>query len=198
MSPGRRVAQDAILRATIDLVAKNGVAGVSVDAVAASAGISKPAIYRRWGSRARLIHAAFMCLQRPSVEPNTGSLRDDLIILLRQLVNYLNRPDIGRAFPSFIEAAARDPELDELRRETQREARSTFERVVRRGIERDELADNLDVRLLVDLVMAPFICERVVNQSTVRSADIKTVVDVVLAGFGHLPTNERGNPAFSA
>ncbi|OHV43600.1 hypothetical protein BCD48_27910 [Pseudofrankia sp. BMG5.36] len=185
--------RDVILRATIDLIAENGVASLSVDAVAASAGVSKLTIYRHWGSRAGLIHAAFSCVQRPSVEPDTGSLRDDLIQLLWQLVSYLNRQDISRAFPSFVEAANRDPELDALRRKTEREARSTFERVILRGIERGELVDDLDVRLFVDFVMAPFIYQRVIEQSKVRSEDIATLVDVALSGFNRPPTKERWN-----
>ena len=50
--------EDAILRAVLDLVAEHGVTGLTVDAVAARAGVGKQTIYRHWGSRAHLIHAA--------------------------------------------------------------------------------------------------------------------------------------------
>lgn len=188
MSPRARQPEDPILGATIDLIAEQGVAGVAVDTVAARAGVSKATIYRHWGSRARLIHAAISSLQRPFVEPDTGSLREDLTFLLQQLVWYLDRPDTGRVLPSFMEAAARDPELDALRQQTIREARAVYERVIGRGIERGELPTDVDVRLVIDLAMSPFIYRRVVAQSSVQPADIAPVVDAVLAAFSRVPT----------
>jgi AcrR family transcriptional regulator len=188
MSPRARRAEDPILSVTIDLIAEHGVSGVAVDTVAAKAGVSKATIYRHWGSRARLMHAAISTLQRPFVEPDTGSLRDDLSVLLRQLVWYLNRPDSGRILTSFMDAAARDPELEELRQQTIREARGVYERVIHRGIERGELPADIDVRLLGDLAMSLFIYRRVVDQSSVDPADIDPVVDAVLAAFARVPT----------
>jgi AcrR family transcriptional regulator len=49
---------DAVLRSTIELLSKSGYADLSVDAIAKRAGTSKPAIYRRWRSKARLVHEA--------------------------------------------------------------------------------------------------------------------------------------------
>jgi AcrR family transcriptional regulator len=188
MSPRARRSQDPVLEATLELIAEHGVSGVAVDTVAAKAGVSKATIYRHWGSRARLIHAAISTLQRPFVEPDTGSLREDLTLLVQQLVWYLNRPDNDRILPSFIDAAARDPELDALRQETVREARTIYQRVVRRGIERGELPDGVDIRLVTDLAMSPFIYRRIVARSSVDGADIAPVVDAVLAAFARVPT----------
>ena len=65
------------------------------------------------------------------------------------------------------------------------------------GIERGELAADLDIRLLVDLLMSPFVYRRVIGQSPARRTDIEAVVDVVLAGFGQSPTSERNDIALS-
>jgi AcrR family transcriptional regulator len=188
MSPRARRAEDPILSVTIDLIAEHGVSGVAVDTVAAKAGVSKATIYRHWGSRARLIHAAISTLQRPFIEPDTGSLRDDLAVLLRQLVWYLNGPGGGRILASFIDAAARDPELEELRQQTIQMARAVYERVIRRGIERGELPADVDIRLLGDLAMSLFVYRRVVDQSPLDPADIDPVVETVLAAFARVPT----------
>ena len=184
MSPRPRTPEGAVLRATIDLIAEHGVTAVTVDAVAERSGVSRPTIYRRWGSRDSLIHAAYSRLQRALVEPDTGSVREDLIALLRQLVAYLNRI---RVFPSLMEASARDPQLAALREETERAARSTYERVVRRGIQRGELPADLDVQLFIDLVISPFICQRIVSQSKIEPSRIEPVVDAVLAAFSRVP-----------
>jgi AcrR family transcriptional regulator len=188
MSPRARRAEDPILAVTIDLIGEHGVSGVAVDTVAAKSGVSKATIYRHWGSRARLIHAAISTAQEPFVEPDTGSLRDDLSVLLQQLAWYLNRRGGGRILPSFIDAAARDPELEALRQQTIREAREVYERVIRRGIERGELPADVDVRLVIDLSMSPFIYRGVVDQSPIEPADIGPVVDAVLAAFARVPT----------
>jgi Tetracyclin repressor-like, C-terminal domain len=73
-------------------------------------------------------------MSRSWVEPDTGSLRDDLAALLRQLVDYVGTPETGRVFTSFVDAAAREPELRALLREVERDGRSRFERAIRRGI----------------------------------------------------------------
>ena len=184
MSPRPRRAHDPILQATLDVIAEQGVVGVSVDTIAARAMVSKATIYRHWGSRARLIHAAISSLQQPTADPDTGSLRGDLTMLLQHLVEYFNAPNIARIFPSFVDAAVRDPELAELRQRTLRTGRASFERVVRLAIERGELADDVDVALVVDLARSPIIYRRVVAQTSVRKADVAPIVDAVLAAFG--------------
>ena len=181
--PRPRRSQDVVLQATLDVIAEQGVMGISVDTVAARSGVSKATIYRHWGSRARLIHAAISSLQPPLVEPDTGSLRDELVVLLTSLVDYFDSPTVARVFPSFLDAAVRDPELAELRQETLRMGRASFERVVRRGIARGELPDDVDVQLVVDFARAPIIYRRVVAQVPVRTSDVAPVVDAVLAAF---------------
>ena len=176
-----------MLEATLDVIAEEGVTGVSVDTVAVRSGVSKATIYRHWGSRARLIHAAISSLQQPSAEPDTGSLRGDLAELLEHLVEYFDTPPVARVFPSFIDAAIRDPELAELRQETLRMGRASFERVVRRGIARGELPDDVDVGLVVDLARSPIVYRRVVAQVTVTTSDVAPIVDAVMAAFGTVP-----------
>jgi AcrR family transcriptional regulator len=187
MPPRPRASEDVILRTTIELVAKRGVAGISVDEVATIAGVSKPTIYRRWPSRDRLIQAAFSYSLLAAAEPDTGSLRGDLISLLRDLVSYYNRPDFGRAYASFLEAAARDPELAALRRSNMQAAFDLFHRSIRRGINRGELPAGTDVRLFIDLLVSPFISRRLTDDVPIREADIEPIIDLVLAAFGRVP-----------
>ena len=126
-------------------------------------------------------------MQQPTADPDTGSLRGDLTVLLQHLVAYFDAPNIARVFPSFVDAAVRDPELAELRQETLRTGRASFERVVQLAIERGELHDDVDVALVVDLARSPIIYRRVVAQTAVRTADVAPIVDAVLAAFGSVP-----------
>ena len=188
MSPRARASQDMILGETLELIAEHGVDGVTVDMVAAATGASKATLYRHWGSRAKLIHAALSRLQQSAMEPDSGTLREDLTTLLRQLASYLNRRDQGRIFTSLVDAAARDPELAVLHKQNEREGRAYFERAIRRGIERGELPADVNIRLCIDLLISPFIYRRVVVQSPARQADVEPIVDCVLAAFSRVTT----------
>ena len=68
MSPRARNSDIDIFEATLDVIAEHGVSRATVDMVAARAGMSKATIYRHWGSRAQLIHAALSSLEGPYVE----------------------------------------------------------------------------------------------------------------------------------
>jgi AcrR family transcriptional regulator len=186
--PRPRTPEDPILRATVDLLAEHGIGGLTVDTVAATTGVSKATLYRRWGSRAQLIHAAISSMQQPFVEPDSGSLREDLVLLLRQLVAYVSRRDSGRLLPALVDAAARDPELAVLQRQTAQAARAVYERVLRRGIDRGELPADVDTALVIDLLMGPVLYRRHTMQNTVRGSYADAVIDTVLAAFSRVPT----------
>jgi hypothetical protein len=66
--------------------------------------------------------------------------------------------------------------------------RTSFERVVRRGIERNELPATIDVHLVVDLARAPIIYRRVVAQAPVHPSEVAPIVDAVLAAFTPVPS----------
>ncbi len=176
--------EDAILRAVLDLVAEHGVSGLTVDAVAARAGVGKQTIYRHWGSRAHLIHAAISCMAGVDDVPDTGSLRGDLAVLLDQLVAFLTRSDAGRVLPSLIDAAERDPELADLRAVNIAQRRATFEHVLRRGVERGEVEPGLDLDLVIDLLAGPFFYRRLMGRRVFGRGDIEPLLDLVLPALG--------------
>jgi hypothetical protein len=60
--------------------------------------------------------------------------------------------------------------------------------VIRQSIARGELPDDVNVRLFVDLVTSPFICQRLVDDGPVRAEDIEPVIDAVIAAFSRVPT----------
>jgi AcrR family transcriptional regulator len=176
--------EDAILQAAFDLVAEHGVSGVTVDAVAARAGVGKQTIYRHWGSRAGLIHSAVSCMTVEEEVPDTGSVRGDLVLMLQQLVEFLGRSDAGRVLPSLVDAAERDPELYQLRRVHIAKRRATFEHVLRRAVERGEVDAGTDLDLLIDLLVGPFFYKRLVSQGEVTRVDVDQVLDLVLRAVG--------------
>lgn len=87
------VLEKAILRAAAEELASGGYAGLTMDRVAKRAGTNKNALYRRWPNRAALGLAAYRQLASDSVEaPDTGSLRSDVLELLRGANQHWSSP----------------------------------------------------------------------------------------------------------
>ncbi|MGE2689408.1 TetR/AcrR family transcriptional regulator [Mycolicibacterium pulveris] len=101
----------AVLEATVALLAETGYAGLSVDAIARRAGTSKPAIYRRWPSKAHVVHEAVFPLGAATDLPDTGSVDGDVRKILRRTVAVLTTPAARAALPGLVGEMAADPSL---------------------------------------------------------------------------------------
>ncbi|MEE6178979.1 TetR/AcrR family transcriptional regulator [Mycobacterium sp. 050134] len=101
----------AVLRATVELLAECGYAGLSVTAIAERAATSKPAIYRRWPSKAHLVHEAVFPTGAATAIPDTGSPADDLREMVRRTMALLASPAARAALPGLVGELAADPTL---------------------------------------------------------------------------------------
>ncbi|ETW21490.1 TetR/AcrR family transcriptional regulator [Mycobacterium gastri] len=101
----------AVLRATVELLAETGYAGLLVSAIAERAGTSKPAIYRRWPSKAHLVHEAVFPIGAQTAIPDTGSLAADLREMVRRTMAVLATPAARAALPGLVGEMAADPTL---------------------------------------------------------------------------------------
>lgn len=118
--PGRPrdpAVDDAILRATLRQLAANGYGGMSVEAIAAEAGVTKPTVYRRWPSKADLATAALAVLQAEESPPARGEGRADLVALLATFRRSLLRPNGMSMLCTLLAEEERTPELIALFRE---------------------------------------------------------------------------------
>jgi AcrR family transcriptional regulator len=175
----------AILAAALAEYAERGIEGMSVDAVAARAGVSKATIYRRYPSKVELVAAAaFTLAAEVAVKPDTGSLRGDLTTSLRNLRKMLDDPELGSATRMLVVDAVRHPELAEMHMEFVRGRRQgTFE-ALRRGIDRGELRADIDVEFVADQLGAPLFYRHLVLHDRVDDAYLDRVVDNLIARYG--------------
>ncbi|WNG93476.1 TetR/AcrR family transcriptional regulator [Mycobacterium sp. ITM-2016-00318] len=104
---------DSVLRATVELLGTSGYADLSVDAIAKRAGTSKPAIYRRWPSKAHVVHEAVFPISEATELPDTGSLAGDLREMVRRATGVLTTPAARAAMPGLLAEMATDPTLHE-------------------------------------------------------------------------------------
>lgn len=101
----------AVLRATVELLAETGYPGLLVSAIAERAGTSKPAIYRRWPSKAHLVHEAVFPIGAETEVPDTGSLPEDVREMVRRTKDFLMTPAARAALPGLVGEMASDPTL---------------------------------------------------------------------------------------
>ncbi|HEX3454252.1 MAG TPA: TetR/AcrR family transcriptional regulator, partial [Gaiellaceae bacterium] len=158
-APGRprsTEADDAILEAAIELFAETGFEGLTVEAVAARAGVGKATVYRRYSCKVELVAAACRAYADLGGEsPDTGTLRDDLRALLGTLVDMLTDSPVGRVMPTLVADKARIPELAAEQRALVREKRRHHRAVMERAVGRGELRPDVDPELVIAAVVGP-------------------------------------------
>lgn len=109
--PGGRTARTraAVRDATLAELADHGYDGLTVEAVAARAGVHKTTVYRRWESvEGLVVDALDLASGEPWPVPDTGELRADLRALTREVLVGFTDPAAGPAATAFVVAAARN------------------------------------------------------------------------------------------
>jgi AcrR family transcriptional regulator len=154
--PRSERADQAILAATLRMVATHGVGGTTIEGVAAEAGVGKTTIYRRWESKTDLIVAAVSQLAPPAAQfPDTGSLWSDMKLLADLQREGLAGTGLLAVAPRVLAESMNDPELHQGFLENVIEPlRALIRSLIERGIERGELRADLDVEPLADILHA--------------------------------------------
>ncbi len=190
-SPGRprdERAGAAILAAALDVLAEVGPTALSVEEVAARAGVSKATIYRRFPTKDDLVVGALASLNEslPTDLPD-GPVRDALVTMVTAWWTQQISSQAGQLFPRVLAHAKNNPRMfcsfyDQVI-EPRREA---FRRVVRRGVEGGELRADVDVEMLVTLIVSSSVYTlqvRASGRDPVPGAGPADLVDAVLTGF---------------
>ena len=180
----RAARTDAILDATLRLLADIGYDRLTMDAVASRAGASKATIYRRWPGKPDLVLAA---LSRHSLSedvagegPDTGSVRKDLIATLARMRDSLAGQD-GALVLGLINAMRTNVELaGTVRAELVAAKSSVIADVVRRAIARDELPASANSALAAELASALVFTRLLVTKQPVDDGELGRLVDTVL------------------
>lgn len=184
--PGRPLDEHArteILDAAVTLLTEEGFAGVTVDTVAATAGVSKATIYRRWSSKEALLLEAASCLSGgPQELPDTGSLRDDLLALYQGFLPALIDGVPGQMLPQMVAEGTRNPEIRALLADFSDSRRVRWRTVIERAAARGELVDGLDTEVVVDCLTGPLFTRLLVTGRPLSTELAEQILDVVLGG----------------
>jgi AcrR family transcriptional regulator len=185
-SPGRprsEHARLAILRSTLKLLGENGFSDLTIEAVAAHAGVGKATVYRWWPNKAVLIADAFASSTTRKLHfPDTGFVRADMSQQMRQLIKVFRSPR-GRIVSAILGGGQSDPDLIAAFRERflwprRREAYATL----RRGILRGELGQDQDLDLLLDSLYGPIYMRFLIRHDSLTPDFVDRLCELVLGG----------------
>ncbi|MFE5485793.1 TetR/AcrR family transcriptional regulator [Streptomyces sp. NPDC056527] len=177
----------AVLDAVVALVAEQGMGAVTMDAVAARAGVSKPSMYRRWPTKQDLVIAAAESRVGPLTVPDMGDFRAELRAVLTARLEAYRTPGVDRLLAGVIgtaaDAGAERGAYGEYTARVAAETRNIFER----GIVRGDVDPGIDVEAAVTLVAASLLFRMIAEQRMPDERLVDAVVDLIGRAVGAAP-----------
>ncbi|NCD19838.1 MAG: TetR/AcrR family transcriptional regulator [Actinobacteria bacterium] len=172
-----------VIAATLELITERGIPAATIEAVCERSGVAKTTIYRHWPNQHRLTLDAIASTLREPADPDTGTLRGDLIVLLCGLASAIQTGPAAPLMPALIDAAARDPAFAALHRAEAATRHGVILDVIRRGIGRGELPAGTKPADVLDLLAGPVLHRSWMTGKPVTRRWVTRVVDVTLAGL---------------
>ena len=172
-----KVLEAAIFEVVLQELAESGYVNFSIERVAAGAGTSKPVIYRRWPTRARLAYAALRA-NRPALSfeaPDTGTVRGDVMAILQnisEMVDELSPEVIFGLIAELLHESA-----SSLFEEVHERNAKIMTEILNRGIGRGEIAA---AKLTPRLAALPFDLVRyqlMILRQPLSAQDIEEIID---------------------
>ncbi|WP_441245069.1 TetR/AcrR family transcriptional regulator [Kitasatospora sp. McL0602] len=181
-------ARAAVLAATADLIEEAGYGAVTMEGVAARAGVAKSTLYRWWKTRATLALDAYgQAVARRMPTPDTGSTAADLTAFVEELYRVVEHPFRVNALRGLMAEAQLDPAFAEQFRSWVRSRRAIVTDLLARGVAHGELTPGLDLEHAADLVFGPFWYRLLVGHTPLDPADAPAHVRTLLSGFAATP-----------
>jgi AcrR family transcriptional regulator len=177
-----------ILAAALDLLAEVGCGGMTMEAVAARAGVGKSTVYRHWPGKLELVEDAIRTLRTLVVSPTGGSVRDRLTALLMQVARGMADSAWSSCLPAIIDAAERDPEVLDIHRRLARERRQIIIDLLAEGVSTGEVPDGVDLCVLAECLVGPILMRRLLLHEAFDPAAVPALVDQVLPRPGAAAT----------
>ncbi|MEU3461168.1 TetR/AcrR family transcriptional regulator [Streptomyces sp. NPDC006733] len=192
-------ARQAVLEAADDLLVEKGFAGVTIEGIAARAGVAKQTVYRWWKTKTDILLDAFLQDAAEALTPpDHGNLAADLRAHLHHLALFLTGSDAGAVFTALIGHAQHDPAFAAaLRSGYLDEQRRRDLLPLERAVERRQLAAGLDLAAELDQLVGPIYHRVLVTAEPVDQAFTDRLVEAFLhrthVADGAAAVGEMGN-----
>lgn len=174
--------EQAILLATLDVLAESGYDALRLDVVAARAKASKATLYKYWPGKADLVVAAVKCYEQADLiaGTDTGSLRGDLLTILRGIRDTMTGPT-GGIMTGMMIAMQRDAELAEtVRTAILEDKHHIIQRVLDRAIARGELPADTDSEIFEEIAPAVLFTRIFIEGKPTDEAYLTRLTDSIL------------------
>lgn len=173
------------MQATLALAQELGYARLSIEAVAARAGVGKHTIYRRWPSKGLLFLDSLLSLNEPVLDyPDTGDILADLRCQIYAAVDLLANPPWGPLYQALVGEAQHDPAvaagLDE------RFIRPQTDKTVARlkaAQEQGQVSAGFDLDLVMAILSGPLYYRLLISQEPVSHDYVDRVLHALFAGL---------------
>ena len=178
----RDPSRDAVLvEAALQLLGEGGYAGLTMEAVAARAGVGKATLYRRWPSKEQLVVDALATLTEPTERVEHAGVRDQLVGLL-DAVRRRAGSRAGQIFPRLIGDAVDNPELmRRYRQQVLEPRRRRFIAVLEQGVAEGLVRPDVDLEHAVDLLVGPMAYRNLIRNDPPPGPEVAArIVDDVL------------------
>ncbi|MET9374344.1 TetR/AcrR family transcriptional regulator [Streptomyces sp. NPDC003035] len=173
----------AVPSAVMEILNEAGYGKLTLEAVAARAGTSKPALRRRWRSRQHLVVDTLAAAIGTTPTPDTGCTHCDLIAGIGTLSQAFTHTVGRRVLPALVADLADDPELEsEFLEKFFHVRRASTAEALRRGIQRGDIRRDADIDLLLDMLASTTYYRALFGHLPVTAALAEDVVEVVLSG----------------
>ncbi len=182
--PRSEAARRAVLRAATDLLARDGFADVSVEAIAGEAGVSKATLYRWWPGKAAVLLDAFLAAAGPPTPfPDTGCLEEDLRGQMRALAQALGGC-AGTVLRGVLAEAQSDPEAAEaFRTRYLAPRRAETRHVLERARARGQLCPSADLEAAADALYGPLYFRLTAGHAPLDAAFVDSLLALVFHGL---------------
>ncbi len=188
--PARK--ETAIYRATLEELAESDYGGMSVENVALRVGVNKTTLYRRWPTKAALVHAALdSIVDAFELEQSTGSLRGDLFTLAKRMVSITRTVD-AKSLLRLRLLDRPEPELANIAAKLQGRRQAQLKRLLDAAVERGELRRGTDLDLVLDLLGGMIQVRGTIKKLRIDDRLLKQAVDILLHGIALGNERARG------
>ena len=183
LRPGGRTARNraAIFAATLSQLAQHGYVDLSLDAVAARAGVHKTTIYRRWPTREELVAAAFMDVAEQRLDvADTGNIDRDARALARSVAATLAQPAVAAAVRATLAVSSAEIR-DQIARRFWGSREAAVGPLIERAMQRGQLPPSTDVNAVIAAMAAPLYFRLLVANQPLTTASADTASAAALA-----------------
>lgn len=179
-------ADQAILQATLDLLAEVGYESMSIEAIASRAGVGKTTIYRRYTSKEELVADAIESLRDDLAIPDTDSFWGDMDILIKNAAKKIDSPLGRQTLALIVSTASSNPQFAEVYwTKYTKLRREAFSKILERAKSRGEIHKDADVDLIIDLVSGSLYYALIFKPTTEPvEAYMRRTMNLLIKGVG--------------